>query len=69
MAIDKIQKIGGLWVSDGAECLRSNRTEWNRKIGEKQRKNSNIITTIECKSVDFAVLVVHHSLSGTVKPA
>ena len=40
----KYGKIGGLWVSGGAECLRSNRTEWNRKIGEEQRKNSDIIT-------------------------
>ena len=40
----KYRKISGLWVGGGVECLGSNRTEWNKKIGEKERKNSNIIT-------------------------
>ena len=40
----KYEKIGGLWIGGGAECLRSNRTKQNRETGEKQRKNSDIIT-------------------------
>ena len=35
-------KIGGLWVSGGAEWSGNSRMEWNREIGEKQRKNSDI---------------------------
>ena len=39
----KYEKIGGLWIGGGAECLRSNRMKQNRETGEKQRKNSDII--------------------------
>ena len=42
--LTKYRKIGRLWVGGGAECSGSSGTEQNRKIGEKERKNSNIIT-------------------------
>ena len=34
----KYGKIGGLWVSGGAESSGSSGMEWNREKGEKQRK-------------------------------
>ena len=40
----KYRKIGGSWVSGGAESSGSSGMEWNREKGEKQRKNRTQVT-------------------------
>ena len=50
------------WVSGGVECLGSNGMERNRKIGEKQRKNSNIIASVPLLTLFPLVFGIWHEL-------